>query len=764
MRSLVLVAVSAIFSVDAAAQTMRVHGRNGELVRDAEICRFGSGGDNSPLSRFFKSGEVICEPLERARIPEGSWNLFARTSREISKEVALSPQSKSSYDFHLTPAVEMSTRKVFGEIAKDAWPAIYLPRTSVAIPVSGTTFLAPQDEVIAPLLVPAKSERGEGIPRLAKMPFRAGDGTFVEAPPHAIVWFDPKIDMQQRFTIRTNDGVSPDDVLVLGKRVDESTRPMIVFRIRDGGETSITVGGEGLAEVKRIIASRGPSHFEVQPLALQPGVSLAATWSSTLQIDSPPRPPTCEPKSDETTKPGWTLELLRCEGIEEASDERFVNLRECVLEATKLFEERETRGEVKWSAVSPGWKYLRLQRGGFPPVYRKIEVRSGGTNHGHVDYSLFRLFGKVTRGGDAVDGVVVFAFGAAGTDRETGEYEAFLARDPKTNGVEIVDCAQERELGAAQREQIRRRRFVAILDEAPRENQRLDFEIPSNRVELTVVEKSSGLPITGADVRLAVILPKETDAAHFAGRYGQTDAEGRIDVGPVTTNREMMICASHESFDNACAERITSLGVREKRSIRLELERADRIQGRLITASPMQYGSIYFFDFHSRVTERIRIVDGKFVMKQKHPEGSRFVVISGSHPLWMGNAPKLAGDQPMMLQFPESNSSGPFVIEATDPNKTNALFTIRVDGQIVPLRAFNQFMMLRGSSANLANGSRIEFPGVVTTSGKVSVVVAPMTFWGPRSGKEEDIFGAPEANTLPAFEVPASRMVKVVLR
>lgn len=426
MRAAVFLVTAACFGIDAFAQTIRVHGRNGELVRDAEICRFASGGNSSPLSRFFKSGGVICEPLERARIPEGSWNVFARTSRELSKEVALWPQPESSFEFHLAPAVEMSTRKVFGEISKDAWPAIYLQKSSVAIPVAGETFLAPQDDVIAPLLVSTKSARGEGTPRLARIPFRAGDGTFVDAPPHAIVWLDPKIDMQQRFTIRTNDGVSPDDVLILGRRVDESTKPMIAFRVRERGETNITVGGDGLAQVKRVIASKSSSHFEVQPIVLQPAVSLTATWSSTLQIDSQPLPPSCETKSDEMPAPRWTLELLGCEGIEEAPDERFVNLRQCVSEATKSFDERETRGEAEWSSVSPGWKYLRLHRDGFPSVFRKIEVRRDGRNSSHIDYALFRLFGKVTRDREAVDGVVRFARGAARTDRETGEYEAFL--------------------------------------------------------------------------------------------------------------------------------------------------------------------------------------------------------------------------------------------------------------------------------------------------------------------------------------------------
>lgn len=765
LRAVALLVVIAPLSFGGA---FRVMARDGSPVGDVQICRFVSGGTDSPHARYFFSSEVKCSDATGFELPSGEWNVFAQGTNSLSTEVLLLSVASVDTTLVMGEAKRVRAEAIFGKRESGRWAAMYRPSNSSSIPVSGETVLIPSEETVVPLLViqPDRSRAGE--PRLGAMPFRSVDELSARVPPHTIGWVRSEVDPPPAFEIVVRDGAKESQPLAPVRLRSAADMPLVIFANTGAKQSVIELRGDGVATDARSIPKTTAGSYEELPFVLRHGSKVVITWSTAHDVAAiAEKPRTCDPEEAPRSEIGtWSLELLDCPGIHPDRDERFVDIKQCAVLRTTGFPLSARRGSATWEKLAPGLRMVRLTYPNLAPKYGKVFVSADRDETAHVELRYFRIFGRVTKGGEPVEAVVRFSAGDAKSDSVAGEYEAFLPLDPSMNNIQVSQCETERSLGGADEKKRRaspREAYIHIPDEPPQENQRFDIEIPTNRIRVQVVDATTRLPVGGAAVGFAALLPKgPSDGAHFAGERGETDDEGKLDISEVATNRGLSICVRHDRYVAKCTDTPIRVGAREKYDLHVAIDPAELRQGVVRGAGPFVWGEISWFSPSGRRLEVAPLKeDGSFTYKNSHRMGEIITVIARNQPLFVTRMASDSSDRKLEIGFPLVPSVS-FRVKVDGGGKGWNLMTVRIGDLVVPLHVFGQHMRKRRLHLELTAEQPLFVPDIAAT-GPIRVVVAPDAYLKSRWQDDIDPFYLPDAGSLPQHVIDPNGVVTIRL-
>ena len=332
------------------------------------------------------------------------------------------------------------------------------------------------------------------------------------------------------------------------------------------------------------------------------------------------------------------------------------------------------------------------------------------------------------------------------TNPETGGYTAVMSSLPGHGSPFSVQFCDGSSL------------YRFVPDGPPPENGEFNIEIPENRIAVEVVDKATNLPVEGATVTLAALVPKEDASAHYAGPAGRTDENGRFVLEPILRNRELAICARHQEYESECADRFTMKDTREK-SVRLALQKANVRRGRIASGQPT-YGQLIWFSFDGRIAEMVGEFnsEGDFTYKKPHAEGEIVVLISADQPLYAFRHPPLRDQQLFEIAIPNAPRRTFSVTLSPNTREDRGFLALQIGDVIVPSNALGWHLMRRRIQSLLLPGATLNIPDVLET-GPISVILVPLDVWRNYEGTRIEMPLIPEFGSFPRQRLDSSNTI-----
>jgi hypothetical protein len=364
-------------------------------------------------------------------------------------------------------------------------------------------------------------------------------------------------------------------------------------------------------------------------------------------------------------------------------------------------------GTLEFEDVPAGTHMIRFNAGSAPPVTQVIRVYGDEeTAEESVEVRWVTVYGKVTKAGKPVHAQV---FEAAVTDPETGVYTATFTRLPGALPAPVKPC----DGGSA---------YWFVPETEPAENSAFDIEIPTNRVDVDVVDGETGEPIPKVRLRYAAPREEGSDNSLFIMNGGVSDEKGRATIGPLLTTRKLKVCARHEAYDHACTDEFTIKATEEKK-LRLVLSKATVFEGRVLAPGKSQV------NWHDRngLTETLMTdEEGRFKMKRPHAAGE-LVTVSTDAGFFAFVEPVRKEGEPYEIAVPRGRRRTFEVSLAQSSVDELGFFTIALGELIVPHHGFAEHIARRGEQAALHPGWTTKVFDVIET-GPISVIYAPKAF------------------------------------
>lgn len=396
----------------------------------------------------------------------------------------------------------------------------------------------------------------------------------------------------------------------------------------------------------------------------------------------------------------------------------------CTATETRAIAVADRAGSLVFENVPRGRHVVQFTAGTLPPVIRPIRVYGGKVTEEQVEVRWTMIYGKVTKDGKPFHGRV---FEAAVTDPETGRYNAALAHLPgPTLSVHPCDGSQA---------------YWFVADPEPVENAAFDIEIPSNRIDVDVVDAASGQPVKAARVSYAAVKDGKTGSAHFAMSGGRSDERGRVSISPVVAKRKLKICGRHEDYENSCGDAI-EVGVNEKKQVRLALSKIEKREGRIFTPGKSEVWWYALDGLSERITTD---EEGSFTYKRPHAQGE-IVAVSSQAGFFVLTQPPLEPGQTFEIRLPGSRRRTFEVHLDAKSTDEMGFFTIALDELVVPHQPFaDHIFRSPNQQAALKPGWTTLVTNVFETA-PISVIYAPKSFIESRM---PNWWMRPEARTLP---------------
>jgi hypothetical protein len=757
MRSLLSLFILFFSTAAGAGSFTLVH--DGSRITGGEICMYEAVQPDDPLHRYVSFSSVTCHPADSdVKLPPGAWNLFGRHRDGLVSSVPLLVNDGNvSREASRLPLVGARSLP-FPRTGDDLHRAVYLEETGIVIPLPADEeqVLVPDGTTVFPLHIRAGSIVGVGEP------LEADRGGALAVPPPAAGRRDvavgllpdsaafARLDVRRRAPGRI-------ELTSAGATFSAFNRPQIAFTgtpglalfrgVRESSDLTARVTGEGWFATSGML--KGPAAGA--PLRIAPATTLTIHWrlmddvvalAAELQ-KAPPCPlreklMTSVANRSGTTAPGLTLTLEQCSSVRQESGAASFDCRQYAVEQ---LDPSTMAGRVTLRNIPAGDHFLRLAFGGLPPAVKRIRVERDDDQN-EIELRFDRFFGKVTKGGEPLHAVVALDLRTAvATDPATGEYFTIgipqPLRPPPSEGtagssvtpVFVYRCDEDAD-------------YVHIEDEPRLPNSRFDIELPSNVIKVRVIDAASGSALPDAMIRLSVMKPGETSAAHYSGNRGVTDAKGELTLHDVPVNRALAVCASRSDYHRKCEESFTMELTRE-RSVSLQLERAEVRQGRV---SPLPVnGQILWYRLDGTVAEIVQVAaDGAFSYKEPHTPGETVAVVSGNLPLYVLRYPELEKEQIFEIVFPAAP------VRSFDVRLTPALLarpslvSLSIDGIVVPASVFSGHLARRGIQT--VHLQPLQARDILAT-GPIIFIAAPREML--REAGNRDVFYIPEARTFP---------------
>lgn len=716
--------------------------RNGEPVREAEVCFFkGSAGDDF-IDRFLSDDETRCYPADRPlRVPPGVWNYYVVDAK--SGWVSAHPNGIESASgdadlkpmvVELLPAATLSVERARASLQTGEYFAVYLSNDRVSrsrpavrpVPRDSNQILVPSGVPFMPLIIrdrsivwagpPVTATRGER--RALDVPVRPGSDLV------ALVSLDAAVMPADRQAIEGS--VPPAISLAGGGRKFTPVLPLrpapmfdtslVIFRDVPPGDYTLELSGDYWLSDSLRVAVRRSGHDIAQPsraLVTRPRARIEARWSLSAVVAAAPEAHGCDATAERPTT--TTLTLSRClYGFEHTTTD------ECrVLRNSSLGE--DTAGTVLFDKLESGDYRLVLERGA---LKAEKNIRLGGTVTAKVSLDLQGafLFGRVTRAGKPVKAVITANNGQAISDGNTGDFQMVISRPALTGAVVVTACDTRKEY-------VEPGRQLAAGD-------RYDIDIPSNRLTIRVSDAANGRPLLNARVTNRIVTSEHTLASRFVG---STMSDGTVTDEDLAPDAVFEVCVAREGYERACRGDVKVSATGES-SLAIGLQPSGKRVVRFVSQN-VGAGRVYVALDSTIIGESLIEHGEAFRIDPSTPPNARLYVAALNYPLTQLAIPNLSVDSPEIVLPPPSGVELSITLPAVSAHN-GGMVGLEMNGAIVPSVALNYYQAIHQKPpAQIRRGETIQIAPVAS-----SAMVILLWHWISDLPPEFQVAGDPFAN------------------
>lgn len=718
MRELAVAALSFAFASALSAARVDVV-RNGAPVADAEVCV-------SPASGFFSKAPVTCTPASKPLDlgGRGRWNVFARkgttlVSSRVERVTAEEAKAKS-------PRLELVEA---ASVDATAWPLAEGEQLQFWVPSARSAF--PGALVPAGTVIPLVVMKGSAVRVGAPVTLAAGETRKLEPPPARAGHVDAVVGVAFQsipegvgdapaVSIADAKGRRHTAAVPLAKNDLAPGETLLFFREVPAGALTASLTGTRWKSIEAKLPATTTNIVVLEkPLEARATSKLTLSWwtpNDLTKLAATQR--TCETAEEKPA--AFTANLLWC-GDRARDLNAYISPRDCTSVAQRELPQDAMRGEVTFEDVAAGVHFVEVGYPKLPSLRKRVEVSARETTNVDLELRYFTFFGRVTRKGEPVEAEL---FGTL-SDRETGRFDAVLARNPGVYAFSVRTCDGKLDTNL-------------VPEEAPVENAAFDVELPHNRVVIDVVDAKKGTPVPDAVISLAAMQedPADPDRAWFAGGRGKTDANGRYVIEPVLSNKTVKVCAVSADHEGLCAEPFKMEKTPEKQ-LRLALVPVVKRYGRVITNTPIEYGQLVWFSRAGQITEMVREFqpDGRFTYKNQHAEGEILAFTEAKQPLYVMAHPRLQDGDELLVRMPNAPRRTFTVTLSEDTDEEGAFVALRIGELVVPVNMLSWHLARRGLQPSLKPGASMTVADVLAT-GPIRVILVPfsmaMRYMSPR--------------------------------
>jgi hypothetical protein len=699
--------------------------RDGEPAPSAQLCYYAVAGTANPFAQQFASGDVRCS----ATLPAGRWNVYAREAdRFISARTVLSDTADA--ELRLEPAATIELPAAGGA---------YLTDTVSFFPGTGK-ILVPAERDVLPLLVEKKKIVGIG----SIVHLRAGENIRVDAfTSRALVtWLSiAPADLEALRTARkrqppnivANKRIKPMNAIIGTVNIDKALQ---IFSGLPLGPATIDLGGVPWKSQQLRVMQENRVLKVDEPLRLSPASSALVDWYMTSDVASlADRLITDCQKTKPKDAMTFALTLLKCSGADRD---------QCATVKENEVSINQRSGRVLFDDLNPSKYTLEFRYRNLPPLRKAITVAKFDQAVDRFSIDYVTLFGRVTVGGKAPDGVMRIDFDWNGprtavTDAD-GEYFAAIEKPlAKDKVVRIRKC--DGGLDA---------QYILDRDVGP--NSRLDIDLPSNKVLVEAVDAKTGGPVSGARVRYGAFRSEEMSSTYYFrlaienDAPAHTDQDGRYVVENISPDKTVHVCLEHDDYERTCPDTF-KLTSNETKTLRVRMQPRSAYRGRVLASQDIAAGQIYWYGPDGEETEQVPVKDdGSFRFNRQHRPEEVLVVVSINLPLYVQRQPMLLAGDSLDIAMPAAPVRRFEVETSEQTSQTDAIVTIAIGDLVVPYPAFSQHLALHGSTLVLRNRGPLLIPDILET-GPISVLLGP-----PPSSvtpSRNDLFRLPQYRGVP---------------
>jgi hypothetical protein len=521
--------------------------------------------------------------------------------------------------------------------------------------------------------------------------------------------------------------------------------------VPNGAGTAALRGSDWRDDEVKVTNGRGE-----RPLQLIPSSALTVRWSTpeTAALTHVQHPTCPAVDSSFRNDAPTALTVARCPSEAEANDAWRIDAHlrsgasQCVATRSVQIGDRTSGQEVIRDA-KPGVYLVTLRIAGLPAT-NEVVTLDGSDRLVDITLTVDRWFGTVRRDGKPLSALVRIGAGAV-SDGDTGEYLAYSAplppvapsvsqrffKDP--GAISIQPCN-----GGAE--------IMFVPEKTPLANARLDIDIVSTELNVSVIDERSGVGIADAEVSFSVMRLDDATITLFEGATEATKGDGTTKLVDLPTNRDVIVCASHKDYRKACAAR-TILDTTTK-SISIALRSATGHEG-VVRYPGVRSGRVVWVSPSGEETESANIKpDGSFSYSGQHAPGEPAFVVSPTAPLLSFRQPTVEGDQPLEVTYPAPPRSFRVSLSSSAREPKGFLGMV-LDGVIVPMHLLSEHLLARGARPVFLAPTTIAVPDIGVTN-SVSFMFAPLTWAGAQSGgRSADFFYLPAGSALRRAEPDA---------
>lgn len=676
-----------------------------------QICRFAAPDGDTPLQRWFHSGDVSCSAGPGHDLPSGSWNVFAISGNAISDvvridgAVALQPSS-------LPPLHPAAT--LIAELPAAHRAVVYAPRRATAVPLAGGRGLVPADENLWLFVV----HRDKPVALFPVAPRAAGSETRVDArsaPRPAVVgWLSAP--QSHRTAIERTRGLSPPRISAVtdGQRREADPLPDVarlhgsLFRLQDvpDGHTEITLDGRGWMPERRRTPVASPLTIVSEPLHVRATGTLIVRWSMPENVAGLARDVgSCE-KQD---PPRLELVISSCAPPEPG---QAPSAASCAVVRQEPLEMEDAFGSVTLADIPPGFYRAEARYGKLPAPVAMAGVAPLQQRDLSVRIEYEKAYGSVTYAGDPLgrDAELHFPGGYGFWSAGRGEYRALLLRPFGADAeIRVASC----DGGPS---------ATVLSDEPLRRSSRFDIHIPANRLDILVTDTFTREPLAGATVQVDVTSLRRPPRLVFTRKQktaSEGTAEGRATFA-FLPERELLISATFPGYQKSGVERLT-LGKTDERSIEIQLAPLRGSRGRIISPAHFENAAVHWYTPAGRETERAELsADGTFVYSSRHSADEMMIVVSSSHPLWIARSPSVERYEPITVRFPDAPARTVELPVPAGATRASPQVAVEVGGLRVPDGLLRHHHSLRAIPPGISAAGTVRIADIAET-GRIEV-------------------------------------------
>jgi hypothetical protein len=313
---------------------------------------------------------------------------------------------------------------------------------------------------------------------------------------------------------------------------------------------------------------------------------------------------------------------------------------------------------------------------------------------------------------------------------DSGDYGVILPFDPKRSAVEVKACDHSFE-------------YAAVPAQPLVANVAYDIAIPSNQLNVVVMEDMSTKPVGGAVVRCRSFeLVANGEKKYSGGQRGIADEKGVAHFATLNHRQPMECCSGGSGFRGNCTAEFQLTADEEKR-VTLKLSREGVYRGSVTPGDIWDVAVIYFVTPAGEISETIRIEPGgHFFFTKPHTPPEYIVIASTNQPLFVIESWSGAPEGGITVNAPVSAPVLGFRVHVRG-SEVQRPVGLNIGGHHIPQPAFD--LHLRNQARTLPfvkSATPLDVPRIALT-GPITVALGP-PLSGVAGAAQTDVFIRPE--------------------